>query len=457
MHSTSYMAANAGTDTMPGEGKHCLDKTENNLVHKVYLDYNATTPTVPEVVEAVKEAMQDAWGNPSSSYAAGCKAKELIDAARVNVARMVGGKPEDIIFTSGGTEANNMVLFSAVEHFMKDSKERHNNVLENELPHIITSNVEHDSIALPLLHLQKIQKAEVTFVPVSKLTGRVEVDDVIAAVRPNTCLVSIMLANNETGVIMPIGDLSNRLSSISLKRIAQRFPKILLHTDAAQALGKVEVDVRELGVDYLTVVGHKFYGPRIGALYVNGIGQLNPLLPVFYGGGQERNFRPGTENTPMIAGLGKAAELVSLHCSSYHAHMKSTRDYLEQKLKTVFGDRIRFNSHFPGTERLPNTCSVSLLKPSILGREWLSQCRHLLASVGAACHSDRGDRPSPVLLNSGVPLVAARGAIRLSVGRETSRDDIDMIVKDLGQAAQCHEDKETKKGDILDTENLIAQ
>ncbi|KAG8445404.1 hypothetical protein GDO86_010258 [Hymenochirus boettgeri] len=410
---------------------------DNYLQHsKIYLDYNATTPPAEEVVETVKEALREAWGNPSSSYTAGCRAKQLIDLARAHLAKMVGGKPEDVIFTSGGTEANNMVLFSAVEHFNTASNERQNKSVDWALPHIITSNVEHDSVALPLLHLQKSQKAEVTFVPVCSVTGRVKVEDVISALRPNTCLVSIMLANNETGFLMPVGELSRCLDSISRERHAQGLTKVLLHTDAAQALGKVEVDVQELGVNYLTIVGHKFYGPRIGALYVKGLGNLSPLLPMFRGGGQERNFRPGTENTPMIAGLGKAAELVSLNFTAYEDHMRSIRDYLEQRLMAVFKDRIRINSQFSGPERLPNTCNVSLLKPAVLGRDWLSHCQYLQASVGAACHSDREDSPSPVLLNSGVPWDAARSAVRLSVGRETSKEDIDLIVRDLEQSAE---------------------
>ncbi|XP_069831613.1 selenocysteine lyase [Dendropsophus ebraccatus] len=440
-HIFPHMAANYTT----GKEKEGLEKGETQANGKVYLDYNATTPPAAEVVEAVTEALQKAWGNPSSSYSAGCKAKQLIDTARANMARMIGGMPEDIIFTSGGTEANNMVLFSAVEYFNVGIKKEESSPLKNALPHIITSNVEHDSIALPLKHLQTAHRAEVTFVPVSTTTGRVEVDDVVAALRPNTCLVSIMLANNETGVIMPIGELSQHLAPISKQREAQGLPSILLHTDAAQALGKITVDVQELGVDYLTVVGHKFYGPRIGALYVNEIGHKTPLLPMLYGGGQERNYRPGTENTPMIAGLGKAAELVSLHCAAYENHMRSVRDYMEERLQTAFGNKIRFNSHFSGTERLPNTCNVSLLKPAVLGREWLSHCEYLLASVGAACHSDRGDSPSHVLLSSGVPPDAARGAIRLSVGRDTTKEDVDLIVKDLEQAARRLESKDTKK------------
>ncbi|XP_068136773.1 selenocysteine lyase isoform X2 [Hyperolius riggenbachi] len=429
----------------PTKEKQNLEDTENHSKSKIYLDYNATTPPCAEVTEAVTEALQDAWGNPSSSYYAGCKAKQLIDTARAHIASMVRGKPEDIIFTSGGTEANNMVVFSAVEQFSRRAKESHSNKADEALPHIITSNVEHDSIALPLQYLQREHKAEVTFLPVSTTTGQLEVDDVIAALRPNTYLVSVMLANNETGIIMPVGELSQRLAPISKERTAHGLPPILLHTDAAQALGKITVDVQELGVHYLTIVGHKFYGPRIGALYVRGIGHQTPLLPMLYGGGQERNYRPGTENTPMIAGLGKAAELVNLHCAEYESHMREVRDYLEQRLKAVFGDRIRFNSHFPRTDRLPNTCNVSLLKPSILGREWLAHCHHLQASVGAACHSDRGDSPSGILLSSGVPPEAARGAVRLSVGRETTKEDVDLIVKDLEQAAQRLEDKTSKK------------
>ncbi|XP_069583853.1 selenocysteine lyase isoform X2 [Ranitomeya imitator] len=438
------MNANCAT----AKEKQWLEKGEKPTKCKVYLDYNATTPPTAEVIDVVTEALQEAWGNPSSSYSAGCKAKQLIDTARGHIAKMVRGKPEDIIFTSGGTEANNMVLFSAVDDFNMTTNKKLNSPLDKALPHIITSNVEHDSIALPLKHLQEAHRAEVTFVPVSTTSGSVEVDDVVAAIRPNTCLVSVMLANNETGVIMPIGQLSQRLVLISKERQAQGLPPILLHTDAAQALGKIIVDVQELGVHYLTIVGHKFYGPRIGALYVQGIGNKTPLLPMLHGGGQERNYRPGTENTPMIAGLGKAAELVSLHCVVYGNHMRSVRDYMEQRLQVVFGNKIQFNSHFSGTEILPNTCNVSILRPAVLGREWLSRCDYLLASVGAACHSDRGDRPSHVLLSSGVSPDAARGAIRLSVGTQTTKEDVDLIVKDLEQAAQKLENEDSKKEEL---------
>lgn len=404
------------------------------------MDYNATTPLEPEVVQAVTEAMREAWGNPSSPYPAGRKAKDIIAAARENLAKMIGGKAQDIVFTSGGTEANNLVIHSVVRQFQTihtargDTAQRHSPA-EGATPHIITCTVEHDSIRLPLEHLVEERVAAVTFVPVSTVSGQAEADDVLAAVRPTTCLVTIMLANNETGVIMPIPEISRRVKALNQERAASGLPAVLLHTDAAQALGKRRVDVEDLGVDFLTIVGHKFYGPRIGALYVRGLGELTPLHPMLFGGGQERNFRPGTENTPMIAGLGKAAELVAENCEAYEAHMRDVRDYLEERLAAEFGkEKIHLNSQFQGTERLPNTCNFSFRGPQLQGYSVLAQCRTLLASVGAACHSDQGDRPSPVLLSCGIPFDVARNALRLSVGRSTTRAEVDLVVQDLKQA-----------------------
>uniref|UniRef100_A0AAY4EQK0 Selenocysteine lyase n=1 Tax=Denticeps clupeoides TaxID=299321 RepID=A0AAY4EQK0_9TELE len=375
----------------------------------IYMDYNATTPLEPEVVEVVSEALRGAWGNPSSSYLPGVKARNIINKSRENVARMVGGRAEDIVFTSGGTEANSLVFHTAAKHFWESQRgaerERAENCRQNGTsvrPHFIISNVEHDSVRLTAENMQTEGRADVTCVAVSKVTGRVEVEDVVAALRPATCLISIMMANNETGVIMPIKEICQRVRSISTQR---HVPRILLHTDAAQAIGKVRVDARDLGVDYLTIVGHKFYAPRIGALFVNGPGNSTPLYPMLFGGGQERNFRPGS--------------------------------YLEDRLLAVFGkERIRFNSHFPGSETLPNTCNVSIIGPGLQGRRVLSTCRRLLASVGAACHSDRGDRPSHILLSCGVPFEVASNALRISVGRGTSLKDVDLVVEDLRETAR---------------------
>ncbi|XP_056132230.1 selenocysteine lyase [Lampris incognitus] len=413
-------------------------------VDRIYMDYNATTPLEPEVIKAISEALHEAWGNPSSNYIAGVNAKAIINQSRENVARMVGGKMEDLIFTSGGTEANNLVFHTAIEHFSKSfmysEQSEGLRIYQNEsawLPHIIISNVEHDSVKLTAEHLLEDGKADVTVIPVSKVTARVEVGDIIAAVRPTTCLISIMLANNETGVIMPVREICQKIKSLNKQRPHSR---ILLHTDAAQALGKIQVDVCDLEVDYLTIVGHKFYAPRVGALYVKGPGNKTPLYPMLYGGGQERNFRPGTENTPMIAGLGKAAELVTANVSDYESHMRSIRLYLEERLRAVFGEeKIHFNSHFPGSDILPNTCNVSILGPALQGRKVLSNCMRLLASVGAACHSDSGDRPSHILLSCGIPPEVAANALRLSVGRGTSRADVDTVVEDLRKTVKLLE------------------
>ncbi|NXC27001.1 SCLY lyase, partial [Campylorhamphus procurvoides] len=331
--------------------------------------------------------------------------------------------------SSASPQANNMVIHTARTHCLQSRPG------PGHTPHFVTSSVEHDSIRLPLEQLGRDSLAETTFVAVSPRSGRAEVDDVLAAIRPNTCLVSIMLANNETGVIMPIPELSRRIQALNQRREAEGLPRVLVHTDAAQMIGKGRVDVQELGVDYLTIVGHKFCGPRIGALYVRGPGSTAPLHPLLFGGGQERSFRPGTENTPMIAGLGQAAELVSTNWEAYEAHMRDIRDYLEARLEASFGkERIHFNSHFKGSKRLCNTTNFSILGPGLQGRRVLAHCKVLLASVGAACHSDKGDRPSSILLGCGIPPDVAQNALRLSVGRDTSRADVDLAVQDLLQA-----------------------
>lgn len=416
-----------------------MDVNEENGVAesspKIYLDYNATTPLEPSVLTAIHDALRDAWGNPSSSYAAGKKAGHVIKEARLSVANMIGALEGDIIFTSGGTEANNMVIHSALEHFYEFHRERENHISDMK-PHVITSNLEHDSIQLPLLHLAEQGKIELTFVPASQDSGAVTTEAILNKVRPSTCLVTVMMANNETGVIQPIENISKAIRGLMKSRLSQEMPRILVHTDAAQAIGKIKVDVNDLEVDYLTVVGHKFYGPRIGALYVRNPTRDTPIQPMFFGGGQERNFRPGTENTGMIAGLGQASQLVVENLDQYHKNMKLIRDYLEVRLKEIFQDKIQVNGKFETSERIPNTCNVSFIGIGLEGRKILATVKRLQASVGAACHSDVVSRPSPILIAIGVPHDIAMNALRLSVGRDTTKEDIDVVVEDLKVAIE---------------------
>lgn len=412
------------------------------MAKSIYLDNNATTPLESDVLNAITSALSKAWGNPSSSHTQGIEAKAIIEESRQHVAAMLGAKASDIIFNSGGTEGNNMILHTAVKYFHSGQDWSHNGFPDKEhLPHFITSNLEHDAVKLVLEHFAEEGIASVTFVPASPKTGHVMVDDVIAAIRPSTCMISIMLANNETGIIQPVKEMFERVKQINTSR--KTIPKILLHTDAAQAIGKIPVSVQDLGADYLTIVGHKFYGPRIGAIYVKDLGSSKevPLYPMFYGGGQERNYRPGTENTAMIAGLGQASKLVTENIDKYNRHMEKVRDYLEDRLKAEFGEEICFNGRIGKSCRIPNTCNMSLLSVDCSGSEVLSHCTHVQASVGAACHAQ--NRPSPILLALDIEEDVARRAIRLSVGRETTQEDIDCTVNDLKQAVEKIQSKNT--------------
>ena len=407
---------------------------------RVYLDYNATTPLEPEVLNCITTALQDAWRNPSSSHEPGKRAKHIIEEARSQVAEAVGADSADIIFTSGGTEANNMVLYSAIQYFYKTFKPRLDvGDGSSGLPNIISSKIEHPAVNEYLEHLSKTGQADITYVPVCHKTGRVESADILSAIKSTTIMVTVMLANNETGIIQNIENISRSIRTLPRKETET--PRILLHTDAAQAIGKIPVDARKLDVDYLTIVGHKFYGPRIGALYVRSLATDGaPLYPLLFGGGQERGFRPGTENTGMIAGLGKACKLASINLTKHAENMKSCRDYLEERLINAYGGRVHFNGKIPGTQRLPNTCNVSFIGEGLQGAAVLSRCKVVQASTGAACHSQ--NRVSPILTAIGIDFDTALNAIRLSLGRYTEREEIELIVEDLVQAVKhCTENK----------------
>jgi cysteine desulfurase len=373
----------------------------------IYLDFNATTPVAPEVAGAMQPYLKEEFGNPASGYPHGWRALEAVVNARRQVASTLGCAPEEVVFTGGATEANNMVIKGVAWHFRAGQ--------------IITTAIEHPAVLGPCRWLES-QGFEITVLPVDG-QGRVDPDEVRRALTPRTILVSVMHANNETGVIEPVAEIG----------AITREAGVWLHTDAAQSVGKIPVDVQALQVDFLTVAGHKFYAPKgIGALYIRGGTAMTALL---HGGGQEGGRRSGTENVPSIAALGEACRLVRERLTADQAHFQSLRDRLHSRLLEGY-PRLVLNGH--RSERLPNTLNVSF--PGLSGRAILSGLWDLEASVGAACHGDE-EHPSPVLTAMGVPPEVALGAVRLSVGRTTTAQEVDEAarlilarVNDLGSS-----------------------
>ena len=354
----------------------------------IYLDHNATTMIAPEVAEAMEPYIKEVFGNPSSSHELGYEAKIAIENARNSVADLIGARPQEIIFTSGGTESNNMVLKGII-----DLKEPNKN-------HIIISAVEHPSILNPAIYLMELG-VQVSIVGVDRYC-LVDPGDVKKAIRANTRLISIMLANNETGTIQPVKEIA---------AIAKEHG-ISVHTDAAQAVGKIPVDVKELGVDILSLAGHKLYAPKgIGALYVGNDLGITPLL---HGGGQEGGRRSGTENVIMIVAFGVACDLIKKRLREDMVHMERLRNRLHELLSEQIND-IVLNGH--PQRRLPNTLNVSI--PGIRGDMILREIPKVIASTGAACHQEK-EKISHVLSSMGVPEDIAIGALRFSVGRSNT-------------------------------------
>jgi len=359
---------------------------------QIYLDFNASTPIAPEVAEAMRPFLTEHYGNPSSLHWAGRPAKEAVERARGQVARLLGAEPAEIVFTSGGSEANNHAL-KGVFFALRD---RGN--------HIVTSAIEHPAVIQPCRFLERLG-AEVTYVPVDG-TGLVDPDDVRRAITPRTILVSVMHANNEVGTIQPIREIA---------QIA-REAGALVHTDAAQTLGKIATDVGDLGVDLLSVAGHKLYAPKgVGALYIR---KGTPIEPFVHGAGHEAGRRAGTENVLLDVALGAACELAREWLGM--PFVRELRDDLWQQLQAVFGARVVLNGH--PTLRLPNTLNVSFVGQS--GSDLLAVMPELAASTGSACHAGMVEL-SPVLQAMGVPEEVGMGAIRFSLGRTTTKDDVD--------------------------------
>ena len=369
----------------------------------VYLDYNGTTPVDPRVAEAMKPYLDTHFGNPSSSHAYGRRARAAVNEARNQVAGLLGCLPEEVVFTGGGTESNNHVLFGVA----RASREKGR--------HIVTSRVEHSAVLEPALALLE-DGFDVTFLPVDEY-GRVSPSDLEASLRPETILVSVMHANNEVGTLQPVEEIS---------RIA-RSRSILLHTDAAQSVGKIPARVDELGVDFLSVAGHKLYAPKgVGALYVR---RGAPLARLLYGAGQESGRRAGTENVLEIAGLGEAARLALDELPSAAVRLREMRDLLELRLLEGVAGAV-VNGH--PRERLPNTLSIAF--PGLVSDVFLSELRGVAASAGAACHSD-GVRISHVLEAMRVPAEIARGTVRFTVGRFTTAEEVERAAREIVETA----------------------
>jgi cysteine desulfurase len=366
----------------------------------IYLDYNATTPVALEVADAIQPFLDVHFGNPSSSHGYGLSARQAVAEARASVAELIHAKQNEIVFTGSATEANNLALLGVASAAGQSRR------------HLVVSAIEHPAVMQPALHLRETGW-ELTVVPVDSY-GRVDPRAVAAAVRPDTVLVSIMHANNEVGTMQPIAEIARLIKPTG----------VLLHTDAAQSAGKIEIDVDALGVDLLTLAGHKFYATKgVGALYVR---SGTPIKPILYGADQEHGLRPGTENVPLIVGLGAAATLAREHLPAATQRLRTLRDTLHESLAAAVPGLI-LNGH--PVERLPNTLHVSF--PGISGRDLLSRVAdRVAASVGSACHSE-ADAVSGVLAAMGCDADRARGAVRFSVGWATTPEEISLAASAL--------------------------
>ena len=375
----------------------------------VYLDYNATTPVDPRVVAAMQPYLTEHFGNPSSAHAYAAAPAQALRAARERVAALIGSAGGDIVFTGSGSEANNLALRGAVLALGRDH------------PQVVTQQTEHPAVLATCRALQRLHGVEVTYLPVDR-DGLVDPDELAAAITPRTALVSVMLANNETGTMQPIA---------ALARVAHEHGT-LFHTDAAQAAGKIPIDVASLGADLLTVVGHKMYAPKgIAALYVRpGVA----LEPIAYGGGQEQGLRSGTENVALSVALGAAATIARDELADgVRDRLTRLRDRLYRGLVESLPERIALNGH--PEHRLPNTLNVSI--SGCGGDAVLAATPGIAASTGSACHAGTTE-PSPVLSAMGLDSDRALSAVRLSLGRWSTVEQVDLAIAAIAKAAVAH-------------------
>jgi cysteine desulfurase len=364
-------------------------------MRRVYLDNNATTPVLPEVLEAMRPYFAEHFGNASSIHHHGQETRAAVERARESVAALLGCRPSEVVFTSGGTEGDNLAISG----------------LTRAADHVISSTIEHHAVLNSCKHLEAMG-CEVTYVPVDG-RGLVDPDDVRRALRPNTRLITIMMANNETGVLQPVEEIGKIAAEAD----------VYFHTDAVQAAGKVPIEVKRLGCDLLSISGHKLHAPQgVGAIYVS---KGTVLQPMFYGGSHERSRRAGTENVPGIIGLGKGAELAreALERGDL-ARMSAMRDRIEQ---TILSEVDATGVNGEGAPRVPNTTNIHF--DYIEGEALVIalDLKGLAVSTGAACSSGAIE-PSHVLTAMGLPPEIARASLRFSLGKQNTPDDIEFAL-----------------------------
>jgi len=369
----------------------------------IYLDYNATTPVAPEVIEATLPALRDLWGNPSSAHVYGRRAAEALARSRSEVAALLGCGDDEVVFTSGGTESDNAAIVGVAEALAERGR------------HVVTCSIEHPAVEQACAYLES-RGWRVTRVGVDS-SGRVDPSSVASALTRDTVLITIMQANNETGVIQPIREIAD----------LARPRGIVLHTDAAQSVGKLTVHVDDLGADLLTIVGHKMYAPKgVGALYIR---RGTPWACFLHGGGHEGGRRSGTECTPLIVALGAACALADREQEERMVHMRTMRDRLESALRVKLPD---LTVHGGDAERLPNTLSVAL--PGVDANKLLDRLERVATAAGAACHAGEAE-PSAVLQAMGVPAALALCTLRLTTGRPTTIAEIDAAAAEICREA----------------------
>jgi cysteine desulfurase len=371
------------------------------MERRIYLDFNASTPIAPEAVEAMRPFLSDHYGNPSSLHWAGMPAKEAVERARGQVAGLLGCDPAEVVFASGGSEANNHAILGV--YFASRGRG----------DHIVTTAVEHPATIEPCRFLERSLGAKVTVLPVDRY-GRVDPDDVRKAITSRTILVTVMHANNEVGTIEPIAEIATVV----------RKAGIPFHTDAAQTVGKVGTDVEQLGIDLLSVAGHKVYAPKgIGALYIREGTKVEPFV---HGAGHEAGRRAGTENVLLAVALGAACEAARRWVGM--PAVEKLRDRFWTGLREIFGDRVTLNGH--PLERLPNTLNVNFV--GRVGAEVLAALPGVAASTGSACHAGSVSL-SPVLSAMGVPPEEGMGAVRFSLGRTTTWEELEEVLQRLSE------------------------